>query len=128
MARALKFSLLFIIFLFIIWKFSTVSLALNTKNFSDISNYEYRSSIEELAAQNIIDGYVDGTFKPNLPINRAEFLKIVLESKKLTIQPSQTNCFPDVKEDWFAKYVCFAFSEKIIEGYPDGFFRPEKKE
>ena len=58
-------------------------------------------------------------------MNRAEFLKIILESAKVTIsEESYRNCFPDVKKEWFAKYVCFAKSRGIIDGYPDGIFRP----
>src|SRR3989338_1514835 len=37
-----------------------------------------------------------------------------------------TDCFPDVKEEWFAPYVCTAKRDGIIAGYPDGAFKPEQ--
>ncbi|MBD3270321.1 hypothetical protein GF376_02245, partial [Candidatus Peregrinibacteria bacterium] len=38
-----------------------------------------------------------------------------------------SNCFPDVNEQWFAKYICKAQSENIISGYPDGEFKPAEE-
>jgi hypothetical protein len=96
--------------------------------FSDVGTYKYQTAIDELAKLNIVQGYSDGTFKPNQLINRAEFLKIILEAKPLvSFDTTYNNCFLDVKNDqWFAKYVCYDFKQGYISGYPDGFFRPEK--
>ncbi|OIO54688.1 hypothetical protein AUJ46_02595 [Candidatus Peregrinibacteria bacterium CG1_02_54_53] len=84
----------------------------------------YARAIEALKADGVIQGYDDGSFKPSLTINRAEFLKIILESRGGEF--SGANCFPDVYDAWFAPYVCTAKEEGIVEGYPDGTFRPEQ--
>ena len=35
--------------------------------------------------------------------------------------------FPDVSEaSWYANDVCFAWSEQLVSGYPDGTFRPDR--
>lgn len=79
--------------------------------------------------RDIIDGYPDGTFQPDAPINRAEALKIIFTASKL--EPFDTENrngkFPDVNPgDWFADYVSMALSYEFIEGYADGTFKPEQ--
>ncbi len=91
--------------------------------FPDVAGQEYEEAIEFVYLRGVVDGYPDGTYKPDKQINRAEFTKIIVEA----VYPGQatgSNCFPDVKEEWFAPYVCFAAEKGIIDGYPDGTFRP----
>lgn len=92
--------------------------------FSDVSaTHPNTNAINFLHSQHIVEGYSDGTFRPDNPINRAEFTKIVIEAN----YPGQTiggNCFPDVGTQWYAKYVCFSKIHDIISGYPDGYFKP----
>ena len=58
-------------------------------------------------------------------LNRAEAIKLVVVSRGTEPNSvSFTNCFKDVRDEWFAPYVCYAKSKKWIAGYPDGFFRP----
>jgi hypothetical protein len=94
--------------------------------FSDVSStHPNYNAITALKNKNIIGGYSDNTFKPENKINRAELTKIVVEA----VYPGKAvgaNCFPDVKEDWYAKYVCFAQAKGIINGYPDGKFYPNE--
>ncbi|MCZ7663105.1 MAG: S-layer homology domain-containing protein [Thermoleophilia bacterium] len=39
--------------------------------FTDVSGPEYGSAIGDLSARGIINGYVDGTFRPQIPVWRA---------------------------------------------------------
>ena len=93
-------------------------------SFSDVPrthpNYE---AIEYIKAKNIVNGYSDGTFRPDAMVNRAEFTKIIIEAY-YSGQASGSNCFPDVGKEWFAKYVCFAKISNFVTGYPDGSFKP----
>lgn len=94
--------------------------------FSDISgSTQYQAAIRHLESEGVIQGYADGSFKPKSGVNRAEFLKILLESRG-QFPEDETHCFPDVTDQWFAKYVCAAKQERIVDGYPDGTFGPEK--
>ena len=94
--------------------------------FSDVStSTSYKTAIEALQTKGVIEGYADGTLKPASTINRAEFLKIVLESQDRT-SIDGSNCFPDVRDEWYAKYVCTAKEEGVIEGYPDGLYKPDQ--
>lgn len=71
-----------------------------------------------LTEAGVVEGYSDGTFRPNVPINRAEFIKIAMGLKLVDDQGTSGNrCFPDVHmNDWFAPYVCHAKELGIIEG------------
>lgn len=94
--------------------------------FSDVpqshSNY---LAITYLKENNIIQGYSDGTFGPEKTINRAELMKILVTSQGQNPDPTlYKNCFPDVKEEWFAVYVCYAKEKGWVQGYPDGNFKP----
>lgn len=79
-------------------------------------------AIQSLKDANIIEGYPDGNYQPSSDINRAEFTKILVGA--ITDSPGGSNCFPDVKDEWFAPYVCEAKNRGIIQGYPDGTFKP----
>ncbi len=102
-----------------------LSTAVPAFAFTDVvSSTSYGPAISALEEKGTIDGYSDGTFKPMANINRAEFLKIVLEAKGDAVKGS--TCFPDVRTEWFAPYVCSAKDAGIISGYPDGNFKPEQ--
>lgn len=109
--------------------------------FSDVAaNHPNAQAIAYLKANGIVQGYADGTFKPDATINRAEFVKIITESKKevYLLQNGQqpdwlSHCFDSASTKpysditpsmWFGKYVCAASEVGTIAGYPDGTFRP----
>lgn len=85
--------------------------------------FTYRIAIDALKRDGIIQGNPDGSFEPDEPINRVEFLTLVYR-EDLEQAPAD-DCFPDVAaDDWFAPVVCLAYLNGIIKGYPDGTFRP----
>lgn len=98
------------------------------EDFDDVSSgdwfYEYvKYGVEE----GYIEGYADGTFKPNNPINRAEALVILMRIAGVDEHDVDQNDidFGDVDaDDWFAYAVVDATEEGIVEGYEDNTFRP----
>lgn len=98
-------------------------------SFIDFLDVEYDhpniEAIYYLQAGEVVDGYDDGTYKPEISINRAEFLKIVMGASDY--EASGENCFSDVTDEWFAPYVCAASELELVEGYPDGTFKPSKE-
>lgn len=90
---------------------------------TDISGHKYEPAIQGLVDLGVINGYPDGSYKPDITVNRAEFLKIVIGASVDNVG-SKTNCFPDVKDEWFARYVCYAKDKGIVQGYSDNYFRP----
>ncbi|MFA5799995.1 MAG: beta-propeller domain-containing protein [Candidatus Peribacteraceae bacterium] len=117
----------FLTFLLPLGFFLLATVPVRATAFSDIQvTTPYRTAIETLKEKGIISGYGDGTFRPGAQVNRAEFLKIVLEGRGVFGTISISGCFPDVEKQWFARYVCQAESEGIVSGYPDGTFKPDK--
>ena len=82
------------------------------------------SEIEYLHEKGILDGYEDGSFKPGDFVNRAELLKILIGGLHSQELKGETGCFPDVNNEWFAKYVCAAKRLGWVDGYSDGTFQP----
>lgn len=97
--------------------------------FSDIGSSPYKEAILYVQAQGIVEGYSDGTYRPDNKINRAEFTKILVGSafpEEISAY-SPSSCFSDVPANtWFAKYVCLAKDKGVIGGYPDGTFGPDR--
>lgn len=95
--------------------------------FLDIEEHPHRPFIEELALNGIVEGYGYGIFRPDIPINRAEFLKILMTAVfgSEEVVGDQAKCFSDFigTPQWYWKYACLAKERGIINGYPDGTFR-----
>lgn len=109
-------------------KFSgnTETLVLGDSPFTDVSpNDPNFAAIKYLSDNKIINGYPDGSFRPNQAVNRAEALKMLLLSEGVDIV-SWPVPFSDVPRDaWFAEYVQTAYKNKIASGYADGTFRAQ---
>ncbi|QJD83759.1 S-layer homology domain-containing protein [Cohnella herbarum] len=91
--------------------------------FSDIKSHWAYKDIMELSATNIVAGFKDGTFKPNGNVTREQFLKMLVELKKLPKDSSQVP-FKDVKpESWSAPYIAAGLKSGILfpADFPDGF-------
>jgi hypothetical protein len=97
--------------------------------FNDISEeHPNKVAITYLKENNIVEGYEDGSFRPNNSINRAEALKIIVEAFEVNVDEKAKDRFSDVKEDqWFFKYVNSAVEEKIVQGYQDKTFKPAQE-
>ncbi len=97
------------------------------KYFPDVQgNHENEKAINYLTEKNIINGYPDGTFKPDGEINRAELTKMIVAVNIIPDASEYKNCFPDVKEEWFAPFICYAKEQGFVQGYEDGTFKPEQ--
>ena len=112
--------------------FGTAAFAVKKGDFNDIdwSHDNYRA-VDYLHEKGVLEGYRDGSVKPDLEINRAEFLKIVMMaagSKFHDYEEREKNFFPDVSyDDWYYPFVDRATELGYVKGYDDGYFRPEKK-
>ncbi len=96
-------------------------------SFSDIPEDSWYKNIvgymEELKA---IDGYEDGTFKPDSKITRAEFATIVARLNGYKEADVESK-FDDLEGHWAKSYIEFAESKGWIEGYGDGTFKPDNE-
>ena len=73
----------------------------------------------------LIEGYADGTFKPNQPITRAEAVSILVRAFRGEGQSIVESPYQDVLlSDWFAHNVLVASQDGLIVGRTPGFFAP----
>lgn len=95
-----------------------------TKSFSDVPDDAwYATAVKTLASLGMMDGYPDGTFRPDEPITRAEFATVGLA---FAYDPLDASCsYYDVGANaWYYTYVAQATTYGWIGGYPDNTFRP----
>lgn len=97
-----------------------------SKEYPDVTEgSQYYKAISVFTADEILEGYPDGTFKPEQPINRAEALKVILKAFNKDDSELPTENFSDVDPiDWFYKFVIQGVKHNIIQGYEDGTFKP----
>lgn len=94
------------------------------KHFDDVDEHFWGyKPVMKLAEKEIINGFSDGTFKPNNNITRAELVKII--SIAFQLEGESTKVFSDVNEsDWYAQSVSRAVANDIVYGYEDNSFKP----
>lgn len=100
-------------------------------DFSDVeATASYKNAIDTLVALDVVNGYEDGTFKPEAEITRAEVTKMVVAA----MGPSYTAAaessvgsseFTDVTGHWAAGYISVGVAQKFINGMGDGTFAPD---
>ncbi|WP_336787386.1 S-layer homology domain-containing protein [Paenibacillus sp. MMO-177] len=95
---------------------------------SDVVGKPVQNAVEALTALGIINGYADGTFKPDNTITRAELAKIVIvatgNESAATLMANTAPSFKDVKKGvWYTGYINAAAAKGFIQGY-NGSFRP----
>lgn len=101
-----------------------VAPVLAAANLTDINDNWAYSQIVYLLDKGLVAGYADGTFQPNSPISRAEFM--TLTNRDFGYNNSVAIDYTDVKSgDWFYNEVAKAKAAGYIAGYPDGSMLPD---
>lgn len=95
--------------------------------FNDVDeNAWYADYIGYMQRYGVINGYEDGTFRPDNTITRAEFVTIA--SRMVEIADEIDAAFGDVDaEHWAYDYIAFSSENGWVGGYEDGTFRPDNK-
>ncbi len=93
----------------------------NTVVFVDVPTGHWaKDQIEYFAQQGIVDGYTDGSFKPEAGVTRAEFCKLLVSTFKQPLQTPNTPTFADVPENhWSYPYV--EVCREFLTGYANPF-------
>ncbi|SED12886.1 S-layer homology domain-containing protein [Paenibacillus sp. GP183] len=77
-------------------------------NLSDISNHWASDAINKAVQKGYVDGYEDATFRPELNVSRAEFLKMAITAMKLPITGDTTG------SEWYKPYIAAATDKGIL--------------
>lgn len=98
------------------------------ENFSDVNSSDwFYNDICIAKEEGYIDGYDDGTFKPDKNITREEAAKIIVSIQgKVDVNIDKINNFPDgyMVSDWSKKYVEGAIEAGYIKGDDKGKINP----
>jgi hypothetical protein len=117
--------------LFILPSLAFADLAPEPDAFTDVQwGDEGYWEISALKEAGILEGYPDGSFEPDSSINRAEFAKIVAiaawDFDPEGVEFTSWLDFYDIEQNaWYTDYLHKLYDEDIIDGYPDGSFKPD---
>jgi len=107
---------------------SSVSFAAEN---TDVAGTDFEGVVGKLNAVGVMNGYPDGTFRPEGEITRAEFAAIAIRALGLgdAAELSVANTkFSDVTySHWASGYINLAADRGILTGFPDGTFKPDAK-
>lgn len=103
----------------------SLSMVVFAATYSDISGHWAESSIERWSKEKIVEGYNDGTFRPDEYITRSEFVTIIMR----IFEPEKAadiKSYKDISKDaWYYDALARAVGMKALQGDPDITMRPE---
>lgn len=102
--------------------FTALPISAAAKSFSDVdSSRYYYSDVIYCADKGYVNGYSDGTFRPDNGLTRAEFAAIL--NKALGLTQSAPNTFYDViNGEWYVTPVLNCVQAGVMTGLGDGYF------
>ena len=108
---------------------SLVTISAGAKDFDDNGDIDYKEAVDVISALGIVDGYSDGSFRPDGSLTRGAAAKIIcnliLGPTTASALSATTAPFKDVPTtNKFAGYITYCAQQGIIGGYGDGTFRP----
>ncbi len=94
--------------------------------FNDLSEAnEYYPAVSYLYRKGTVQGYPDGTFKPENTVSRIEALKFIFSGLDQQVLSGLSARFNDTSSgQWYSDYLATAYSIGVVQGYPDGSFKP----
>lgn len=97
----------------------------NPITFNDINGHWASNEIKLFANKGYINGYEDGTFRPNDGITRAEFVKIF--NKVFGLTTTSGKVFDDTKNHWAKTEIDIAVTNGVCIGKSETKFNPNDK-
>lgn len=96
-----------------------------TGTFSDVGpDFVHAEAIEAASAAGIVEGYDDGTFRPQQALNRAQAASMLVRAFELPLSSSPSP-FSDVAAGPpHGDNIITAAEHEMVRGYDDGTFRP----
>ncbi len=102
-------------------------------SFSDVPSTHWAyEHIEYAVSQNVVKGYDDGTYKPDLVVDRGQMAAFVARAMVTPSgdvgipDPVPPATFSDVPSDfWAYKQVEYCVGQGVVKGYDDGLYHPE---
>lgn len=92
---------------------------------SDLSGHWAETNVKYVYDKALMNGYGDGTFKPEASITRAEFSAVMARLLKLSGKDSAAEKFGDVKGHWAIGYIGALADKGIVGGVTENSFAPD---
>ena len=113
----------------LIMTMSLVTVSAGAKDFTDDESLTYDEAVAVMSEIGVIDGYPDGSFKPQNGLTRGAAAKIIcnmiLGPTTASALRADTAPFKDVAVDnQYAGYIAYCVQQGITSGYTDGTYRP----
>ncbi len=94
----------------------------------DVLGTDFEEAVAAMTALGIIDGFPDGTYRANETVTRAQMAKMLIVALGYgEVADNLQSQFKDVRGHWAESYISLASDLEIIQGYPDGSFKPNNK-
>lgn len=96
-----------------------------TGSFRDVTSAHWAfASVERAAELGLVTGYSDGTFRPDTPVTRAQF---VLMLWRMCGKPAAAKAasFADASADWYQDALSWAVENGYVNGLSDTRFGPD---
>lgn len=105
---------------------TTITSIAFAADFPDVKNTKYEEAVDLLTAYEIIEGFPDGTFRPEELVTRAQMAKMLTVALGYKyVSEDLTSFFTDMSGHWAEQYVQIMSTLDIIIGYLDGSFKPD---
>lgn len=94
-------------------------------SFRDVTSTHWAfASVERAAELGLVTGYSDGTFRPDTPVTRAQF---VLMLWRMCSKPAAAKAasFADASADWYQDALSWAVEKGYVNGLSDTRFGPD---
>ncbi|GMK44165.1 hypothetical protein PghCCS26_12920 [Paenibacillus glycanilyticus] len=108
------------------YKVTVTRTAVPAPVFKDLQGHWAEELIKQAAEKKIVNGYADGTFRPDNTVTRAEFVVMLVKALQLPVS-SKEAAFTDGAsiQEWAEDSIAIAVNAGMINGYADGTFRPD---
>jgi len=79
------------------------------------------------ARAGLVKGYEDGSFRPDRLVSREELAVVLVRGLELTAQPETVWSFSDAGmfSPWAKDFIAAAAGSGLVNGYPDGTYKPQ---
>lgn len=89
-----------------------IASVVSAVTFTDTNGHWAEANINDLASKNVINGYEDGTFRPNGAIKKGEFIKLLMAA----VLPDEVwDKENTTYNHWAGTYINTAEREKVIQ-------------
>ena len=93
---------------------------------ADVEGTDFATPVDVLMALEVVTGYPDGSFQPEGNVTRAEMATMLVKVLGLADVAGFVGAsgFGDTAGHWADKYIAVVAGQNIVNGYPDGTFKP----